>query len=206
MHAKAVFVRDLPGGPYEVDRIDLPASEVVGVLQADQRGRGIVGIAAGSDGLPDGLGREYPSLSPEGSGLYAGDRGQPGAFVHEHVRGCLEDDLIARLREALRGHLVAHRSGGYVESRVHPEQLRGFLLKPCDGRVLTEHVVTDLRVGHRLTHLRARPGYGIASQIDDSIGDHIADVLFLRLSRACCASLRPSSFVVPLISGVWNRV
>ena len=62
--------------------------------------------------------------------------------------------------------LVAHGAGRNVEAGLFAEQLGGAVLESHDGRVVAEHVVADLGLGHGATHLGRRARDGVAAQID----------------------------------------
>jgi hypothetical protein len=71
----------------------------------------------------------------------------------KEVRPRVADHLIAGARERSQTDLVAHRPGGHEETGLFPQQIGRVLLQAVDGRVITEHVVTDFCLGHRATHL-----------------------------------------------------
>ena len=62
--------------------------------------------------------------------------------------------------------LVAHGAGGDEQRRFFPEQAGRHLLQPVDGRVLTEDVVADIRVHHRLTHGGRGLGHRVTAQVN----------------------------------------
>jgi hypothetical protein len=74
------------------------------------------------------------------------------------------------------GHLgdqVAHRARRDEDAGFLAEQLGRTLFEGVDGRVVAEHVVADLGLGHRPPHRRGGLRYGVAAQVDPGHGRRV---------------------------------
>src|SRR5436309_1542108 len=86
------------------------------------------------------------------------------------MSGFFADHYLTRTRVRDDAREISHRSGRNEQSGLATEHLRGALLQSIDRGVFDEDVVSDFRFGHRTPHFGGRPGYGVASEIDNSFG------------------------------------
>jgi hypothetical protein len=142
---------------------------VAGLLDPDQGRAGVVGVVRTDRPLDRGDVEGGAGLG-DGPELGAGDAGGVGGLGVEGVGGLAADDLVAGLAPGEVGDDVAHRAGGDVERGLLAEELGGALLEGVDGRILAEHVIAQLRLGHRPAHLGRRLGDGVGPQIDQGHG------------------------------------
>ncbi len=68
------------------------------------------------------------------------------------------DDLLASAEVRELGDEVAHRAARDEQAGLLAEELGGAFLEGDDGRVVAEHVVADLGLGHRAAHRGRRAG------------------------------------------------
>src|SRR5215472_3707768 len=136
----------------------------------------LVRLGLGKDGSS---GQAESVLEPDQSGLRTiiGRRrdllfdlrpGQRAVFTVNHPRlasrkcsyGCrlqidemstlFADDLLAVMRMALHGDLVAHSPSGHEDGRFALEDPRGKLLQAIDGGIFAVNIIADLGFGHGL--------------------------------------------------------
>ena len=111
----------------------------------------------------------------------------PAASSSDDVRRRLGDDLAAPRHVRHLAHQVAHRAAGHEQAGLLAEQLGGALLERDDGRVVPEHVVADLGIGHGAAHLGGGVRDGVGAQVDEVGHGHrriarLPDTLRLRRS------------------------
>src|SRR5881394_333518 len=65
---------------------------------------------------------------------------------------------------------IAHRAGGHEQSGFAAKDLSRTFLQSIGGGVFDKNVVSDFSFRHRSPHFRGRFGYGVASEVDNSVG------------------------------------
>ena len=166
MHGNVVLLADSPDA---LDLTQVPAASsafVDGVLDGHETRPRKVGIVAPVDVLADLRGGKPPVLALQQAHRGAGVRRYAAALVQIDVRQLVADHLIPGLRMDLDADLIGHRARRTEQRGLLAKQIRGLPLQLVDGLVLTEYVVTDLRLQHRFQHRRGRSGDGIASYVD----------------------------------------
>src|SRR2546426_1039862 len=112
------------------------------------------------------------------------------------------NDLLAgtRLRDDARQ--VSHRAGRHKERGFPPENVRGAVLEAIDCRIFEKDVVPNFRFGHRPSHFRRGFCYGVASEVDNSVGHSNSSVTPLASSQPAGVSFRtlPSNRIQPASS------
>ena len=141
----------------------------VGVLERDEAGQGLVGVGRVTERGVDG-GRIERAIGPvlEAPGARADDDRVPGGLVDHEVMLRSGDHLLAAPEVGHHRREIAHRAARDEQPGLLAEQLRGTLLEGGDGRVVAEHVVADLGLGHRLAHGVGGPRDRVTSEVDGS--------------------------------------
>ena len=131
----------------------------VGVLDRDQAADRLVRVRRVAEGLID-LGGVHGAVGPvlERADARPDDHGMTGGLVDDEMVLAAGDRLLTAREVGHLGDEVAHRAARDEEAGLLAEQLGGALLEGVDRRVVTEDVVTELRVGHRPAHGRATGG------------------------------------------------
>ena len=139
----------------------------VGVLERDQAGDRLVRVGRIAEGGLD-LGRVDRAVGLVLEGPHAGtdDDRVTGRLVDDHVVLAAGDGLLAAGEMGHLGDEVALRAGAHEQPGFLAEQLRGTFLERDHGRVVAEHVVAELCLGHRPAHRRGGVGDGVAAQVD----------------------------------------
>ena len=99
----------------------------------------------------------------------ADDHRVPGGLARERVDLGRADDLAAARDVGHEPDEVAHRAARDEQAGLGAEQLRGALLERADGRVLAEHVVAELGLGHRAPHPGRGQGDGVGAEVDHAV-------------------------------------
>ncbi len=145
---------------------DRAAAAVVGVLHHHQRGRGVVGIVGGMDGLLDVGGGEQPVGPPDRLELQAGE-GARGAALEQHAVGAgAAQHLLTRAGGDGERDLVGHGARGDEQACLLAQQAGHPFLEQSYRRVLAENVVPHLGARDRLAHAGCRTGDGVGAEID----------------------------------------
>ena len=87
-------------------------------------------------------------------------------LIKVSVRFIPENDLVSALTMAEHGRQVPHSARGDKNGRRHRHPLGGQLFEPEHGRIISKHVVTHFRLGHRLTHFRCGMCNGVRSEVN----------------------------------------
>jgi hypothetical protein len=88
----------------------------------------------------------------------------------DDVAVLVADHLITRFGVGPDGGLVGHGAGRHEARGLLPEQSGDSVLKLDYGRVVAQDIVPDFGLAHDATHLRRRPGNGVAAEVDDRFG------------------------------------
>ncbi len=144
---------------------DGAAGEVVGVLEADDRGAREVVDRLRPDPRLDS-GNRHPAAGPgDRAREESGERGHRPHLVVEDVAPLLDDDLGPGAPVDPQRDLVPHRAGRDEEGRLEAEDLGRPLLEASDRRVLAVDVVADLGLGHGAAHRRRRLRDGVGTEV-----------------------------------------
>ena len=137
------------------------------VLQHDQCGEGLVGIARVAEGRPDGV-RIHRAVEArrDGSGGRPDHHRVTARLIEDGVRLGLGDDLAAARHVGHQAHQVAHRAAGHEEAGLLAGQLGGPFLQGDDRRVVAEDVVAELGLRHRPSHLGRGLRDRVGAQVD----------------------------------------
>ncbi|MPM70635.1 hypothetical protein SDC9_117590 [bioreactor metagenome] len=87
-------------------------------------------------------------------------------FGTDDVGPPIAEDLASDRHQRPDTQHVRHRTARAEQSGLVAEQFCGARFEFVDRRVLAVNIVADGRRGHRLPHLRGRPGDGVRPQID----------------------------------------
>jgi hypothetical protein len=140
----------------------LPHRVRMRVLEAEQGRQRLVRVRRVAEGVAQVVEVERAVVaSMNAAGRGADDDGVPSGLVPDDVRLGFRDDLAAALHLRHLADEVAHRAAGHEEAGFLAEELRRALLESDDRRVVAEHVVAELRIGHRAPHLGARVRDGV---------------------------------------------
>src|SRR5438046_193620 len=104
--------------------------------------------------------------------------------------GFLADDFLSRPGLRQDAGQVAHRAGRNKETGFAAENSSGAFLKLVERGVFNEDVISDFGFSHRTAHFRRWFGYGIASEVDNSVGHNNSSVTPLASSHPLEVSLR----------------
>src|SRR5262245_42947102 len=85
---------------------------------------------------------------------------------------------------------ITHRAGRNEQPRFATENLSRTFLKAIDGRIFDEDIVTDFGFRHRTAHFRRWSGYGVASEVNNSVGHNNSSVTLLATSQPAGVSFR----------------
>ena len=150
-----------------VERPRDAAVAVVGVLERDGAGDGLVRVVAGPHRLDHLPGRHHAGLGVEGTDLDAAHRGCAGGLVVEGVRVGVGDELLAPLRVDGDPDQVAHRAARYEGRGLLAHSVCCHLHQLVGGGVVSEDVVAEGSRGHRLAHLLTGHRHGVRAEVDD---------------------------------------
>src|ERR1035438_5308943 len=93
MQFQFIFLADLSDLFYFFALIATAAPPVTGILQADQRGAGLMHII-GIDGGGNLFGADAPAIPVDGAHLRAGVKGDAAALINIYMGIFLADDLV----------------------------------------------------------------------------------------------------------------
>src|SRR5216683_6892598 len=197
-------------------RIHRSPRHVRRVFQAHERGLRIV-INLRPDDRLDLLPRQNPVFSASHSRHAAGNRGHRGQLIQIHMAAFFANHLVAVMRPHFDANEIPHAPGGHKQRRFFAKNLRRTPLQPVDRRVLSVHVIPDLRLRLRPPHLRRRSRHRIAPQVHHSRRNlprlrHLIRIHALIPLRHCVAHLllflvngaRPDRVGVPSASSLLN--
>ena len=170
----AVLLRDVRDGSGVLGRERLAHRVRMGVLDGDQAADRLVRVVRVAERGVD-LGEVHGAVRPvlEGADAGADDHRMPGGLVDDEVVLATGDGLLAAREVSHLGDEVAHRAARHEQAGFLAEELRGPFLEGVDGRVVTEHVISDLGLGHRAAHGRRRVRDGVAAQVDPWHGGRV---------------------------------
>ncbi len=156
-------VANVADGLNGINRAPAP---VMGILQADQPGWGMVGVFAAADLRGDLLSGDDPALTMDLIDLHPGKGRDATGFGAKGMVALLHDNFVTRLGLGLDAELVGHGAGRDEESCFKAQQIGGHLLQVIDRRVFAKNVVAHFRIGHGQAHGLGRLCNGITTQID----------------------------------------
>src|ERR1700674_1049740 len=147
-------------------RIDRSSRHVVRILQAHQRRLRIV-VNHWPDGRLDLFPRQDSVFPAHGPRHAPRNRRHGRQLVQIYVAAFLANHFIPMMRPNLDRDQVPHAARRNEQRRFFPKNFRRAFLQPVDRRIFSVHVVPDLRLRHRPSHLRCRPRHRVAPQVDD---------------------------------------
>jgi hypothetical protein len=155
VNAQAFGLRPRPDLAHALQAKHFAAARVVGVFHRHES-RLRLPVIIGAAQPAQLLDREAAGRRFEAAELHSGQRRSRAAFVVDHVRGTIDEDLVARLGVAAQSELVRHRAARCEQRRFLPEKGGDALLQFQDSGIVAEDVVADFGFRHGAPH----PGVG----------------------------------------------
>ena len=122
-------------------------------------------------------GESTPKVPGERAKLQRRQGRRRAPLVVQDVGVLVDDDLVPHAGERAQAELVAHGARGHEEGGFLAQHVGHHLLEPVDGGILAVDVVPHRRLGHGAAHGVARPGDGVAAQVDRALGYDMASSL-----------------------------
>ena len=138
----------------------------VGVLDADERDRGLV-VGGCLSGPAHVVGVEHAVAVVDGMELHGGIAGGRTVLVGHHVLAPAGHHGGARPGQDPEGDLIGHGARRHEERGGLPQACRERLLQGPDRRVLPVVVVTHVGLGHGPAHGGRRAGDRVTAKVDD---------------------------------------